>query len=238
MPLEYFYSENAPYVEVLSLPHLAYLIFCAAAVFLFIRSRKAIRDNREKVGKTMLGIILFQQIFLMYGWYLLTSSDLLKNALPLEMCRISSILTIFFLITKDSRFMDVIFYFSIYALASLFYPKNVYHFLHVNGLSYMINHLMTVLTPIFGIIAYGWKPSWKAFRRAAIAFSVFLPVVIMVNHFPGGNYFYLVDRPFWNDLPAPLFVGIAYVGTIAGFSLVTWAVETAVSKVSARKALA
>ncbi len=238
MPLEYFYSENAPYVEVLSLPHLAYLIFCAAAVFLFIRSRKAIRDNREKVGKTMLGIFLFQQIFLMYGLYLLTSSDLLKNALPLEMCRISSILTIFFLITKDSRFMDVIFYFSIYALASLFYPKNVYHFLHVNGLSYMINHLMTVLTPIFGIIAYGWKPSWKAFRRAAIAFSVFLPVVIVVNHFTGGNYFYLVDRPFWNDLPAPLFVGIAYVGTIAGFALVTWAMETAVSKVSARKALA
>ncbi len=149
MPLEHFYSENAPYVDVLSWPHIAYLLFCGVVIFHFVRSHKSIREHREKVGKIMLGIILFQQIFLMYGWYLLTASNLLKNALPLEMCRISTLLTIVFLITKDNRFMDVIFYFSIYALASLFCPKNVYHFLHVNGLSYMINHLMTVLTPHF-----------------------------------------------------------------------------------------
>ncbi len=238
MDMEYFYSENAPYVDVLSPPHLLYLLFCGVVIFHFVRSHKTIRQHREKVGKIMLGIILFQQIFLMYGWYLLTSSDLLKNALPLEMCRVSTILTIFFLITKDNRFMDVIFYFSIYALASLFYPKNVYHFLHVNGISYMINHLMTVLAPIFGAIAYGWKPSWKAFTRAAIAFTVFLPVVIVVNHFTGGNYFYLVDRPFWSAMPAGLFVGIAYVVTIAGFALVTWAIDFAVEKVSLKKKLA
>ncbi len=235
MPLEYFYAEDAPYVDVLSLPHLLYLAFCAVTVFLFVRNHKAIRENRDRVSKIMLWIILFQQIFLMYGWYLLVAEDLLKVALPLEMCRISSILTICFLLSKDKRFMDVIFYFSIFALASLFYPKNVYHFLHVNGLSYMINHLMTVLTPIFGAIAYGWKPTWKSFGRAGVAFSVFLPVVIVVNTLTGGNYFYLVDRPFWNDLPAPVFVGITYVGTMAGFALVTWLINLLVAKVSTQK---
>ncbi len=235
MPLEYFYAEDAPYVDVLSLPHLLYLAFCAVTVFLFVRNHKTIREKRDRVSKIMLWIILFQQIFLMYGWYLLVAEDLLKVALPLEMCRISSILTICFLLSKDKRFMDVIFYFSIFALASLFYPKNVYHFLHVNGLSYMINHLMTVLTPIFGAIAYGWKPTWKSFCRAGVAFSVFLPVVIVVNTLTGGNYFYLVDRPFWNDLPAPVFVGITYVGTMAGFALVTWLINLLVAKVSTQK---
>ncbi len=238
MPLEYFYAESAPYVKVLSLPHLVYLLLCALAVFLFIRERDSIRKNRKKVGRIMLGIILFQQIFLMYGWYLFTSSNLLRYALPLELCRVSSLLTICFLITEDTRFMDVIAYFSIYALASLFYPKNVYHFLHINGLSYMINHLMTVLTPIFGAVAYGWKPSWRTFKRAAAAFTVYLPVVILINRLTGGNYFYLVDRPFWNGMPAPLFVGITYVGTVGGFALVTWAIKLLVERFSAKKELA
>ncbi len=222
MPLEYYYAIDAPYVKVLSIDHILYLLACAVIVFLLVRFRKPIAEKRDTVSKIMLGIILFQQIFLMYGWYLLVTDELLKQALPLEMCRISSILTIVFLLTKDKRIMDVIFYFSIYALASLFYPKNIYHFLHVNGLSYMINHLMTVLTPIFGVIAYGWRPSWKGFTRASIAFTVYLPVVIVVNHLTGGNYFYQVDRPFWNDMEPWLFTTITYVGTIGGFALVTF----------------
>ncbi len=240
MPLEFFYALDAPYVKLFSIEHIIFLLVCACVVFLFIKYRSAIRTHREQIGRVMLGIILFQQIFLMYGWYLCVTppEELLKQALPLEMCRISSILTIVFLLTKDKRFMDVIFYFSIFALASLVYPKNIYHFAHVNGISYMINHLMTVLTPIFGIIAYGWKPSWKAFARAGIAFTVFLPVVLVVNHLTGGNYFYQVDRPFWNDMAPWLFSSITYVGTMAGFALVTWLIDLVVKKVTAQKALA
>ncbi len=235
MSLDYFVSPDAPYLKIYTLPHILYLLFCFSAVFFFIRYRKLIREKRVLVGKIILGIILFQQIFLMYGWYLLFEDELLANALPLEMCRISSILTILFLVTGNTGFMDVIFYFSIFALCSLFYPKNVYHFLHVNGVSYMINHLMTVLTPIFGAIAYGWKPGWKAFRRAAITFTVYLPVVIVVDQLTGGNYFYLVDRPFLNSMEAWAFDALAYGVTIVGFALVTWLVEALVKVFGTKK---
>ncbi len=238
MPLEYYISGDpavAPYVKLYSLEHILYLLCCFTAVYLMIRLRKQVREKRELLGKIFLGIILFQQIFLMYGWYALMYEDFLAGGLPLEMCRISSLLTIVFLVTKDTRCMDVVFYFGIYALISLFYPKNVYHFAHVNGVSYMINHLMTVLMPIFGAIAYQWKPSWKAFCRASIVFTIYLPVVIVVNHFTGGNYFYLVDRPFFNGMPAVLFDGLAYVVTIAGFALATWLVEHLVTQFSCKK---
>ncbi len=225
MPLEHYYAIDAPYLKLYSPGHILYLAVCVATIFLFIRFRKVIARKRDAVGRIMLGIILFQQIFLMYGWYILVTDDLLRQALPLELCRISTILTIIFLLTKDTRFMDVIFYFSIYALCSLVYPKNIYHLLHVNGWSYMINHLMTVLIPIFGAIAYDWRPSWKAFRRAAISFTVYLPVVIVVNNLTGGNYFYLVDRPFLNSLAPWLFDLITYAVTIAGFALVTAVIQ-------------
>lgn len=229
MPLEYYYSPDAPFVKIYSLEHILFLLASFTVIFFFIRGHRTIRENRDTVGKIMLGIILFQQIFLMYGWYWAVGEDMLKVGLPLEMCRVSSLLTICFLLTKNTRFMDVIFYFSIYALISFFYPLSVYHFLHVNGVSYMVNHLMTVLTPIFGAIAYGWKPTWKSFRLAVIAFTVYLPVVIIVNHFTGGNYFYLIDRPFWDDMNPVLFDTLAYVVTVAGFALATqivyWATD-------------
>ncbi len=236
MQLDHYFAIDAPYVKILSAEHLLFLAACALIVALFIRFRKPIRLHRDRVGKVMLGIILFQQIFLMYGWYLFATDDLLRQALPLEMCRVSSILTILFLITKDKRFMDVIFYFSIFALCSLFYPKNVYHFAHINGVSYMINHLMTVLTPIFGVIAYDWRPSWKSFIRAGIAFSIFFPVVLVVNALTGGNYFYQVDRPFWNDMAPWLFSTISYVGTMAGFALVTWVLTALLRRFEKAKA--
>lgn len=222
MPLEYFYSIDAPYVKVLSLPHILFLVVCALTVWFFVRSRKAVRLHRQAVSNVFLGIILFQQIFLMYGWYLLVTDDLLSQALPLELCRVSSLLTICFLISKNNKFMDVIFYFSIYAICSLVYPKNVYHFAHVNGISFMINHLMTVLTPIFGVIAYDWRPTWKSFRRAAISFTVYLPVVVVVDALTGGNYFYLIDRPLLQNMPAVWYIPLAYGVTIGGFALVTW----------------
>ncbi len=231
--MDYYFSTDprvAPYVKVFSLGHILFLVGCVLTVFLFIRSGKAIREHRDTWRKVFFWIILFQQVFLMYGWYLLVSEDLLKEALPLEMCRISSILTLVFLLTQDQRFMDVVFYFSIFALCSLFYPKNVYHFLHVNGIGFMINHLMTVLTPIFGVVAYGWRPTWKSFFRAAGVFTVYLPTVILVNHFTGGNYFYLVDRPFLGSLSPWLFDVLAYVVTVGGFALVTWLITSLVRR--------
>ncbi len=227
MPLSYYYALEAPYVKMFSLGHILYLLTSVLIITLFIWGYKWVQRNTESLRKVFLGIILFQQVFLMYGWYLLVSpaDALLRQALPLEMCRISSLLTIAFLFTRDSRFMDIVAYFGIYAIPPLIYPKNIYHLTHINGVSYMINHLMTILTPIFGAIAFGWRPTWRSFRRASIAFTVYLPAIILVNHLTGGNYFYLVDRPFFQSMSAWQFDLLAYGVTIGGFALFTWAVQ-------------
>lgn len=117
--------------------------------------------------------------------------------------------------------MDVIFHFSIYALISFFYPLDVHHFGHIGGISYMINHLVTVLIPVYAAIAYGWCPNWKSWARASAAFTVYLPVAVIANKLTGGNYFYLVERPFWHSAPAWLFTGLAYIATLAGFAVGT-----------------
>lgn len=120
--------------------------------------------------------------------------------MPLHLCRISSILTLVFLKTKNKKLLDIIFYFSLFAIGSLFYPKDVYHFMHINGISYMINHLITVAMPVFVYIAYDWRPSFKGLKSACLWFSIYLVFIYWLNPIIGGNYFYLVNRPFLNNL--------------------------------------
>ncbi len=221
MDWSFFYSTQAPFVKMYSAEHVAYLVFCAAAVFWFIRSRNHICAHRRRTAKIFLGVMAFQQVFLLYGWYALATDVFWSEGLPLHLCRVASLLTIVFLLTENTKVLDVVFYFSIFALISLFYPMNVYHFAHVSGLSYMINHLITVLIPIFGFVAYGWRPSWAGCRRAIIAFTVYFPAALVANALTGGNYFYMTDRPFLKSIPLWLFASLAYLVTVAGFTIVT-----------------
>ena len=50
---------------------------------------------------------------------------------------------------------------------------------------------------------------------------MYLPLAILANKLTGGNYSYLVERPFLNGLPAWLYNSLAYVVTVAGFAAVT-----------------
>ncbi len=216
-----FWSPDAPFVKVLGTAHITYLAFCFVAVFLFIRSKNVIRKNAQMISKMFLGVIAFQQIFLLYGWYAFCTPNFLSEGLPLHLCRVATLLTIIFLITKSKALMDVICYFSVYALISLFYPLSVYNFGHISGLSYMINHIITVLIPIFAVFAYGWFPSWKGFFRGAVAFTVYLPTALVANALTGGNYFYQELRPFWHDMADWLYALLSYIISVGAFAILT-----------------
>jgi len=235
MNLEHFYVQEAARVKILSLPHIAYILFCFGVIYLFIRNRSVIREKRDKIAKIFLGIIFFQQIFLQYGWYIVCTDVVLEEGLPLHLCRVASLLTIVFLIKKDTRYLDIVAYFSVYALISFFYPLDVHHFAHIGGISYMINHLVTVLMPVYGVIAYDWRPDWHSFKRAALAFTAYFPCAIIANALTGGNYFYLTNRPFWHDMPLWLFASLAYIVTIGGFAIITAVAVHFLKKGSAKK---
>lgn len=235
MNLEHFYAQEAARVKILSLPHIAYILFCFGVIYLFIRNRDEIKAKRDKIARIFLWIILFQQIFLQYGWYILCTDVVLEEGLPLHLCRVSSLLTIVFLLKKDTRYLDIVAYFSIYALISFFYPLDVHHFAHIGGISYMINHLVTVLMPIYGVIAYDWRPDWNSYKRAALAFTAYFPCAMIANALTGGNYFYLTNRPFWHDMPLWLFASLAYIVTVGGFALITAIVLHFLNSAKAKK---
>ncbi len=219
-----FISIKAEFVKILGPTHLLYLAFCIFTVFMFIKNHTFIKKHKNKLCKIFFCTLLFQQIFLLYGWYAFATPVFLAEGLPLQLCRIASILTLVFLITKKEWVLNILCYFSVYALISLFYPLHVFNFTHISGISYMINHIITVLIPVFAVIAYNWYPSWKSYVHAVIAFTIYLPVAIIANYFTGGNYFYQVDRPFLHNVSSFVFAMLTYFITVGAYALLTYIV--------------
>ncbi len=222
--LPMFLSSEAPFVDILGPAHLIYLAFCITCLVFFVIRRDLVKKHRELVRKIFLGALLFQQVFLLYGWYAFFTPNFLTEGLPLQLCRVASILTIIYLLTKNIALMDIISYFSIFALISLFYPQQVYNFTHISGFSYMINHLITVLIPVYAHITTGWLLNWHSYKRAAISFTLYFIVILIVNRLLNASYFYQVSRPFFHDWPAVLFSATTYVVTVGGFAIVTYIV--------------
>ncbi len=218
---EYFFDLDAPLVVPFSFEHCLYLFFCVAMYACAIRFRKTLANHAGKLRWMLLVIICIQQIS-QYSWYWSVYENPWQQALPLEMCRVCTILTFLFLLTGDHRFMDVEFYFSPFALSAMVYPVGCYTLIHIDGISYMVNHLMSVIAPLLAYVAFGWRPSRMSLRRAITVFACYLPAVMLVNKLTGGNYFYLVEPPILKFLGARIYFLVLITGTLCLFFLMTY----------------
>ncbi len=218
---EYFFDLDAPYVVPFSLEHILYLLACIGICYGVVCRRKTLAAHADSLRYCLLVIIVLQQIS-QYTWYLLVYEDPMKEALPLQMCRICSILNFLYFLTRNRKYIDLEFYFSAFALSAMIYPVGCYRLIHIDGISYMINHLMSLLTPILAITVFGWRPDWTSFRRAGLFFTVYLFAVTWVNRLTGGNYFYLVDPPFFQTMPKVPFYLMVYSVTIGCCALMTY----------------
>lgn len=216
--MNYFWSEKVNYIKSFGIHHFIYILILLASIsFLFIK-KDSIKKNKETYRKYMLLISVFQQL-LLYSWYISELGFDLSESLPLHICRISTLLGIYFLITKEKKVLDTAFYFGLHAYGSFIYPSRVYPIYHAIGLSFIINHTLTILLPWFAYIAYDWKPTFKGLVKTFMIFIVYFVFVYFLNPLIDGNYFYLKYRPFFINMPDRLYIPLVFTVTLTGFSL-------------------
>lgn len=160
-----FWAEEVPYITIFDKQHITYIVLMGFLLLFIITQHKYIKEHAEKIRKGILIASIVQQIAL-YSWYIFETGFDISESLPLHISRISTILGIFFLLTKNQKVLNVLFYFGLFAYGSFFYPSRVYPVYHLIGLSFFINHAVTILLPIFAAIAYGWRPKMAAAIKA------------------------------------------------------------------------
>ena len=209
-----WWSESAPFIQIFGGHHFIYISIIVFLLILLLRKKEKVKKHRKRIAAVVLTIFILQQI-LLYGWYIFETGFDISESLPLHISRITSLFGIYFLITKNLRVLDIIFFFGLFAYASFLYPQRVYPIYHVIGLSFLINHAITLLLPYFAYIAYDWRPKFSGLKKAYTAFLVYFTFVYFLNPMIDGNYFYLKHRPFLQHWPDYLYVP----GTLIGVRL-------------------
>lgn len=216
-----FWDEEVPFISLFDGHHLFYILLMGILLFLLITQYQFVQKNADRVSRWILGASVAQQI-LLYSWYIFETGFDVSESLPLHISRISSILGIVFLITKNKKVLDILFYFGLFAYGTFFWPQRVYPVYHAIGISFFVNHAITILLPIFAAIAYDWRPTLRAACKAYGWFFVYFFFVYFLNPLIDGNYFYLKYRPFLGHLSDLLYVPIVLLATflifLIGFS--------------------
>ena len=213
-----FWDEAVPFISIFTGHHLFYIAMMLILLLLMITRDKKIKRHADKISRWILVISLGQQ-FLLYCWYLFEMGFDVSESLPFHISRISSLLGIVYLITKKNKVLNVLFYFGLFAYGSFFYPSRVYPAYHVIGISFFINHAITILLPIFAAIAYEWRPTLTGAVKAYGWFLIYFSFVYTVNPLINGNYFYLKYRPFFIHLNEYLYIPLVLLATLGIFLL-------------------
>lgn len=179
--------------------HAVYLGIFLIVLFLILAQHRRIKEQIEPVLGTTLALSIMQVIIL-YGSYLAEGFNWAEG-LPLHISRISTFIGIFWLITRKPIFMDILFFFGLYAYGSFFYPSRVHPITHPIGISFLVNHIVTILLPIISVIAFDWRPTKRAYWRSVGFFLIYLAAAMVTNALTGGNYFYMTKRIAFHDLP-------------------------------------
>ncbi|MGO0577553.1 TMEM164-related integral membrane acyltransferase [Ornithinimicrobium panacihumi] len=185
---------DPPILELGGPDHRAYLTFYLTLLVLLVSKRDWVRRRRELMDRILTGTIVVQQTTL-YGWHL-ARGDSWDEALPLHICRISTLLGLAWLLTENDDSMQLLFYLGLYAYPSLLVPLDIATADTMAGWNFAVNHVMTVLLPIYACIVDGWVPTRAGAVKAFAAFVAYLGVAEATNRRTGGNYYYLRDKPF------------------------------------------
>lgn len=211
-----FWDKDVPFIPLLGPDHLLYLGIMAACLVALLAGRGWVRRHSEGVRWALL-VVSAAQFLTLYAWYATEFGFDPSEALPLHISRVSTLLGLWFLATKNLRVMDVMFYFGLFAYVTFLMPQRIYPASHAIGWSFVISHVVTILLPLFAAIAYGWRPSVAGLMRAFGWFCAYFALVLVVNPLVDGNYFYLKHRPVLAGLPSPFYEALAVAVTFAGF---------------------
>ncbi|AIO18423.1 Integral membrane protein [Candidatus Izimaplasma bacterium HR1] len=232
-------------------PYITYLFVVLAFVFsigaIFYR-KEFITKHKKTIMNIAMVLLIWTQVARYAGiffeqdttwslWFFnfkITSFSYASH-LPFYMCRLSVLVLLYYLVTKDKRVESFLFYWGATGLAGVIYPNG--EIINIFNLTetFFIDHFLLAIAPFFIIVYQGYRPSKKdAFIIAGLMFAIltlFIPINnVMTNVLTSSNgeevlvdYFYVKDQSIvkvvLGNIPSILFVFMHSLAALGFFSV-------------------
>ena len=150
--------------------------------------------------------------------------------LPFYVCRLSVVVLLYYVITKDKRVESFLFYWGATGIAGIIYPNGDIQNIFQLTETFYIDHFFLGLTPFFLVVYQGYRPSPKNLLVITgvmfLILTAFIPLNPLLEKLVGigkFDYFYVEDQSIvkvvFGELPQMLFVMIHTFAAFCFFSI-------------------
>lgn len=212
-------NYQEPSFELFSIAHLAVISGLGLSILLLYLFRKG-PPASAKVERLVALSLLLMEVFY-HVWMISTSRWGASQSLPLELCSISLMVSIFLLWTGNRHLIDFVFFAGIGgALQAMATPVLDIGFPHFRYFHFFYIHIGIILTALYFTWMKGYRPTFEGILKTMITLNLLLPVVMVVNALTQGNYMFLKEKPLNGSLldylgPYPWYIltleGVAFI---------------------------
>ena len=189
-------SNNALYI--LSEYHIYALLGTFFFLVLVLWYAKACKEP-EKVNRLRIGLASFMILVetSWHAWALTVGVWHVNHALPLHLCSVGAILSIFMLLMRNYSIFEVLYFWGIAgAIQAVLTPDlRGYNFPHFHYFWYFASHGMVILAVFWMLIVEKVRPTWYSLRKTVLITIIYAFVVYPANMVTGGNYMLLMQKP-------------------------------------------
>jgi hypothetical integral membrane protein (TIGR02206 family) len=210
------------------------VLLWALAIYSLFTYRDFIMKHKNVILITVAVLLSWTQL-VRYGIVVIRDGFILDQHLPFYVCRLSVVVLLYYVITKDKRVESFLFYWGATGIAGVIYPNGPIDNIINLTETFYIDHFLLGLSPFFLVIYQGYKPVKSDLFKITGVMFIMLLVFIPLNNIMDTDYFYLKDRsivgvifpnlptqilgiPF-KDLPSVIFAAIHSVVALGFFSL-------------------
>jgi len=170
--------------------------FCAHAIF---RYSDFIQTNKKIIFRVLMVVLIWSQLA-RYGLSLFRDGFDAGAYLPFYICRISSIVLLYYIITEDKRVEAFLFYWGATGLAGIIYPNGPIENIANLTETFYIDHFLLGLTPFFLVAHQGFRPDKRNLYTITLFMLVVLLIFIPINLAFGTDFFYTKDQSIFGVL--------------------------------------
>ncbi len=179
-----------------------YVMVTFFVIYLFIFKNDFSVKHKREIFYLILGILFYTQ-YRRYGARLFAGTfEYHIENLPIHFCRMSALMTLLYLLTKNKIVRGFVFFQSGLGFLSVVIPGGLFFILPYDwrAVTYLFDHFTLAIMPVFLVFIMDYVPNKRDFR-ISLVYSIVVPLLVLpiAIHYDY-NAYYVLDGVFIKDV--------------------------------------